>query len=741
MGWSLRGLLLAAGIIGAGFAIGSVPFLIPHMSPKLFAFFVVVCGIVCFLNQYIAIHMGNKLKKIQQREKEREMQKKLQQEREEKEKIIHEKEEMESKERLKKEEQGTMEQTRFKNDLKTCFEEVRDKLVRCCREVEVEIRKTDDDLDVSEMRSKFNLLKQDIQVTLTNLSSTYRERKKVIAESFGLFNQLNVVAIFQKETKSKARELEVFKNRLEQIRTSYGATPFGRLARKIKSLSTLIRKKNGLQLYKLPVELIFSDATNKFKLYELGRENPSKQNKLIMMAGMTGAGKTLLINNIINYVYGVIYNDTFRFQLILGEEEIKEQGMDTSTNKAESMTMWINIFVLHHQEGFRINHSLTIIDTAGFGDTRGIEYDEKIVNQLHRFFGSENPCPVKELCCIGLVIQAGQGRITKEQKNTFDQILNIFGKEIKDNIFALFTFADAQAPPALEVVKKNKIPFNEQATFKFNNSALYAPDYDAYTESSWVFCYKSLENFFRYLGTVTPKNLAVTKDLLERRDDLKCLFESLQLQIEKGMDMLESIKKIITEILALKGTVRANKKYTIKVKRYPRIFADHNATDYDHCISTSCFDSGYITRGNEMSCSPTTAGNRSENCLWQSHSNKDRKFVYEETNVEITIEEMMERYQITMNDKEGKEKLLAKIHKEFRVYRQGTFEDLCSASYVAKSLEEIAFNRSSLTTMTYIERLIESEETSSLPNKNTRLEHLHDFREMALALHLQTVLL
>ena len=36
-----------------------------------------------------------------------------------------------------------------------------------------------------------------------------------------------------------------------------------------------------------------------------------------MMAGMTGAGKSLMVNNIVNFVYGVNCEDDFRFKLVL----------------------------------------------------------------------------------------------------------------------------------------------------------------------------------------------------------------------------------------------------------------------------------------------------------------------------------------------------------------------------------------------------------------------------------------
>ena len=43
-----------------------------------------------------------------------------------------------------------------------------------------------------------------------------------------------------------------------------------------------------------------------------------------MIVGMPGVGKSLLINNIINFIYGVDYNDNFRFKLIVEDEEIND---------------------------------------------------------------------------------------------------------------------------------------------------------------------------------------------------------------------------------------------------------------------------------------------------------------------------------------------------------------------------------------------------------------------------------
>ena len=44
-----------------------------------------------------------------------------------------------------------------------------------------------------------------------------------------------------------------------------------------------------------------------------------------MMAGMTGAGKSLMVNNIVNFVYGVNCEDDFRFKLVLEVRKSKKK--------------------------------------------------------------------------------------------------------------------------------------------------------------------------------------------------------------------------------------------------------------------------------------------------------------------------------------------------------------------------------------------------------------------------------
>ena len=87
----------------------------------------------------------------------------------------------------------------------------------------------------------------------------------------------------------------------------------------------LREKANGLEIYRPNFRRIVEDKQDKIRSYILGDKNPLKPMKYIMMVGMTGAGKSLQINNLINYILGVNYDDDFRFKLILEEEELQER--------------------------------------------------------------------------------------------------------------------------------------------------------------------------------------------------------------------------------------------------------------------------------------------------------------------------------------------------------------------------------------------------------------------------------
>ena len=138
-----------------------------------------------------------------------------------------------------------------------------------------------------------------------------------------------------------------------------------RLADAVKAKSKSLNEKEPLPVYKVPLkeEKINVDGC---KCFSFGKE-VTKENRTIMVLGATGAGKTTLINGIINYILGVEWEDSFRFKLV-DEGQLRSQ--------AESQTSEVTVYKINHQDGFQTPFSLTIVDTPGFGDARGVARDK-----------------------------------------------------------------------------------------------------------------------------------------------------------------------------------------------------------------------------------------------------------------------------------------------------------------------------------------------------------------------------
>ena len=247
---------------------------------------------------------------------------------------------------------------------------------------------------------------------------------------------------------------------------------------------------------------------------------------------MPGAGKTTLINVMVNYLLGVDWEDDFRFKMIV-EAAAKDQ--------TKSVTQWITAYTTPAQEGSPVPYTLTIIDIPGFGDTEGVEQDKhNIVKQVKKLFSKIGPGEIDQLHGIGFVAQSALARLTHTQRYIFDSILAIFGKDVGKNVFMIITFADGQRQPVLDAVKASKISY--ETAFKFNNSAIYSENkQDTFDRLFWEMGMSSLQTFFTSLGKMPAISLQLTHQVLDEREYLETTMKGLQDKIPRGLDKIEEL--------------------------------------------------------------------------------------------------------------------------------------------------------------------------------------------------------
>ena len=277
---------------------------------------------------------------------------------------------------------------------------------------------------------------------------------------------------------------------------------------KLKGLNVPMSTQNTtVKIYNLPLIQVLRKEELGISAYELGNPIPGQPfiEKVLMLLGATGAGKTTLINRMVNHIYGVQWDDHFRFQLI--SEEI-----------AKSQTL-ITIYTIYPSLESHFPHTLTIVDIPSFSDAK----HDQIFQQIKEIFSNtlQGKKGIDHLDGIGFVIQSSLVSLTIEQR-MFNSVVSIFGNDVANNIFMMVTFADASKPPVIEGanIKFKKI-------FKFNNSALYvsnssrceSQEHD-FNSMFWKLGINSLKYFFENLCDVEQVSLCLTKEVLRKRKHL-----------------------------------------------------------------------------------------------------------------------------------------------------------------------------------------------------------------------------
>uniref|UniRef100_A0A673J874 Zgc:171695 n=1 Tax=Sinocyclocheilus rhinocerous TaxID=307959 RepID=A0A673J874_9TELE len=254
-------------------------------------------------------------------------------------------------------------------------------------------------------------------------------------------------------------------------------------------------------LYRLNTERKRIDETEtKVNRWTYGQKKRNKQNKVILMVGETGAGKTTMINTLINY--------------LLGEET--------------SVVTVYEVFVEENPT------SLTIIDTPGYGHTEGLEKDREISEYLIRLFSDEDGIQYIDAVCF--VMKATQNRLSRKEHYIVHSVLSLFGRDIENNIVFLLTHSDGGPPTnALNAIKKAEIPCRRDGKrkpihFLFNNRQKEIRDkqYEHNYRSSWEMGARSMNEFFTFLEEKNRKSVWMTLDVMKERIQLEACVSHLK---------------------------------------------------------------------------------------------------------------------------------------------------------------------------------------------------------------------
>ncbi|XP_046457495.1 uncharacterized protein LOC124204467 [Daphnia pulex] len=532
-----------------------------------------------------------------------------------------------------------------------------------------------------------------------------------------------------------------------------------RLAITIVNKCTDVRLENNMKLWKLPLDkntADFSEASAIVKRYSLGKPNPFECNtsKTILLTGETGSGKTTWINAMVNYVLGVEWDDPFRF--ILVDEDVR------GGSQANSQTQGVTAYDLHHQNGFRIPFSLTIVDTPGFGDTGGIARDKEITSAIEKLFKHKNG--IEELDAVGFVVKSSDARLTVSQKYIFNSVLSIFGKDVKENVHFLATFADGKRPLVLDAIKEAKLPCQTDSKGlpcyqKFNNGAIYVNNQDEEDESSpieWKNGMKNFKSFFNELSDMRTKSLQMTIEVLEYRKQLEMKLRWTKDAIPKHLTKMEELKTKESFIELHKMEVDANQNFEIRVPVSKKLKVPVERLTAMNCASceTTChypcdpnllmgwcpaFSSENLTGGvfgflaekvvntfREADCKVCPC-----NCSSKSHENEKHRWTYKIVEETQTLKDVREKYEKAKGKKMDAEELVIALKKDVDILKKDIVKAIDDIKVLHNELKRNALHGNPLTTPEYIRMMIENEKNERKDGFTVRIKSLEELLPLA----------
>ena len=507
------------------------------------------------------------------------------------------------------------------------------------------------------------------------------------------------------------KEDKVYMKSKEALKSQIPVTP-KKTKEKKKPIpgSTLVGKKGNLDIYLYP-SIEFSDS-EKVKAV------------IFMVVGQTGCGKTTLLNSFINYVLGIEIDDDFRYEII---------HETFGTSQSVSQTTSVTVYNIKGTNGLP---PFQIIDTPGFGDTRGIQQDMVITGQIEKTFKKD----LSSLNAICFVAQSSNARLTANQKYIFTSVLDLFGEDVRENFISMLTFCDGGIPQVVASLEDSECVFSTVIPhiskpwyYKFNNSAIFSSDReDEFTKMFFKLGMKSFEEFTYKLIRLPRKSLTQSKQVLEERNRLEQCVEILTVKLRKGLDKVEYIKGIIKMISSLKGDLNDSKNFT-KVIKTPKIrqVSVPPGVYMTTCMtcSTTCHKNcGIADDSRKRGCSCINNDyciNCRGRCHWTQH--KNRPYYYEDYMAEevVTLDELKQKYCQSKSDFDTKTQLLLGAKDDLIALN---IECINTQDLITKSinrLQEIALNKTVFeSSEDHIELLIETEKSEHKEGWQTRIEGL-----------------
>ncbi|KAI1392852.1 uncharacterized protein F4822DRAFT_392399 [Hypoxylon trugodes] len=429
-----------------------------------------------------------------------------------------------------------------------------------------------------------------------------------------------------------------------------------------------------------------------------------KNTIVVVFAGTSGHGKSTQINAFISYLLGGEVDDPARILVI----------DDRGAKQSESVTQLVTCFRIRPLSPLFRGKTLLIVDTPGYGDSRGVERDAFVTAAMSEFFKMVN-----HVNAIIFTCRANEVRTTLlSPVSTY--VFSLFAKDVRSCLRTIYTFSDAGSPLAQGALKKLRWPV-ENGEISVNNSAftveLSGSEHDVVIREGWL---QSVRGQFQLMRMLLNMPFIPTKNSASVTQNRIRLEQKCELAEKKILKTANDAQNLIASLGALANAVGAapgEKIEVIEDRAVQKPVEDGNATTLCLNCNFTCHEiCAYGDDDDKSRCAAMNNGRCTMckgHCLWGQHKNARYIITTEKHSEWMVPLDLIKRWNNNNNSLEG---ALLDAMDRYLQLQESLRNDILELARLSEELTSSALLHDPTGLIGYMETLIQTARAQGAPS-------------------------
>lgn len=487
-----------------------------------------------------------------------------------------------------------------------------------------------------------------------------------------------------------------------------------------------------------------------------------------------------VINAMANFLMGVEYNDSYRYNIL--RDDTQHKGGIARGGTADDSSSCANntpdVLTPYHFYPMRpdISYGVTLIDvTAGFvGNNVGIQTKQATWQSIKDFLERQaweiDAVVVHAECSTHLSMMP-------RQRYILHKLVDLFGTDIEENIFMIITSnGDGNKKPTAKSALRRARLAGKGRCVHLNSTAVYHGFWHLLESdqcrgvdgirkipaensveimegthvSTWDADWEALSRFFVHrLCKVPMVSLGFSRDVLTERESLENVILGIHNQVRLGLDTLGCIRKTVHRVLENQDDLNTNADFKIPVSQPSVCKIDLQGNDI-YSYTTTCLVCNFSSQSSR-SCYPGDWGPKCTNalpdtdtrkhckvcpryCEWDGNKTLPYRIEHTVQEVHKILLEKKEASEATINGMCHTEAILRKQREKYVATMMQILQDIEIVRRSIDRLRSIAFCAKVLDPDEHFERMMDSELVRKETGFQARIEALQTAQMQACCL-------